>query len=60
MKKENKIKFTILYLYTSSGFNPLSSLSTLLKYVTSATYKDTVYKLKPKDVLILFLFLDNA
>jgi len=39
----------------------LSFLSTLPKYVTSATYRDAVYKLKPKVVLNpAFTFLNNA
>jgi len=41
----------------SSGLNPLSSQSPLLKYMTSMTYKDTVHKLKLKVVptcLLLF------
>ena len=35
--------------------------STLPKYVTSATHKDTAYKLKPKIVLTpTSIFLNNA
>ena len=38
-----------------------SLLSTLLKYTTSVTYRDIVYKLKPKVILTLVsTFLNNT